>query len=143
MLEDVPDHFKTHEMCNEIMRIEPAAFYLIPDRLKTQEMCIEAVEVDPWHLKTQEMCDAAVREDPSSLESVPGWFVKQQQVRLWHQDGYCNDAKLVEWYYGYKKRKAQKAKIKKQLMPIAWHRSRWWDWCVSNDEKKDAEKLWK
>ena len=21
-------------------------------------------------------------------------------------------------------------------MPIAWHPSRWWDWCVLNDEKK-------
>ena len=41
----------------------------------------------------------------------------------------------------YKKRKAQKAKIKKELMPTAWHPSRWWDWCVPEDEKKEAEKL--
>ena len=30
-----------------------------------------------------------------------------------------------------KKRKAQKVKIKKELMPIAWHPSRYWDWCMS------------
>ena len=43
-----------------------------------------------------------------------------------------------------KKRKAQKAKIKKELMPIAWHPSRYWDWCMSEDEKKKkkTEKLW-
>ena len=24
-------------------------------------------------------------------------------------------------------------------MPIAWHPSRWWDWRVSEDEKKETE----
>ena len=28
-------------------------------------------------------------------------------------------------------------------MPTAWHPSRWWDWCVPEDEKKDSEKMWK
>ena len=39
------------------------------------------------------------------------------------------------------KRKAQKAKIKENLLSIAWHPSRWWDWCVPEDEKKETEKL--
>ena len=26
-------------------------------------------------------------------------------------------------------------------MPIAWHPSRWWDWCVPNEEKEETEKL--
>ena len=42
-----------------------------------------------------------------------------------------------------KKRKAQKAKIKEELLPIAWHPLRWWDWCVPEDEKRETEKLWK
>ena len=24
-------------------------------------------------------------------------------------------------------------------MPIAWHPSRWWDWCVPNDEKNNRK----
>ena len=24
-------------------------------------------------------------------------------------------------------------------MPIAWHPSRWWDWCVPNDEKNNKK----
>ena len=40
-----------------------------------------------------------------------------------------------------KKRKAQKAQIKKELMPIAWRPSRWWDWCVPEDEKREIEKI--
>ena len=27
-------------------------------------------------------------------------------------------------------------------MPIAWHPSRYWDWCMSEDEKRETEKLW-
>ena len=49
---------------------------------------------------------------------------------------------FFKWYDGYKKRKAQKASIKEELMPIAWHPSRYWDWCMSEDEKKETEKLW-
>ena len=41
----------------------------------------------------------------------------------------------------WNKRKAQKAQIKKELMSIAWHPSRWWDWCVPEDEKKETEKI--
>ena len=26
-------------------------------------------------------------------------------------------------------------------MPVAWHPSRWWDWCVSEDEKKEIDPM--
>ena len=45
-------------------------------------------------------------------------------------------------YDGYQKRRVQKASIKEGLMSIIWHPSRWWDWCVHEDEKKEKEKLW-
>ena len=54
----------------------------------------------------------------------------------WH----CVD-KLIEWRNGYKKRKAQKAEIKEELMPIAWHPSRWWDWCMPDDEKERIKEI--
>ena len=41
-----------------------------------------------------------------------------------------------------KNEKAQKASIKKDLTPIAWHASRWWDWCMSEDETRDTEAFW-
>ena len=123
----IPDHFKTREMCKAIMRIMPEAFHCIPDRFKTQEMCIKAVEADPLnlgnvldHLKTREMCDAAAREDPSSLIYVLDWFVKLQQVNMWYDD-YDDDNydEVIGLHNGYQKRKAQKAKIKDELLPIA------------------------
>ena len=52
---------------------------------------------------------------------------------MWHND-YCDgdsvywvdeDDKFFELCNGHKKRKAQKAQIKEELMLIAWHPSRW------------------
>ena len=149
-LDHVSDHFKTQEMCNEAVRREPWFLDIIPDCFKTQGMCIKAVEVDPWqlhyvlaHLKSQEMHDAAVREDPLSLQYVPDWFVTQsKQIKTWHDYYYYDDDELIEQYEGYQKRKTQKAKIKEGLMPIVWHPSKWQDWCMSEDEKKQTEKFW-
>ena len=96
-------------------------------------MCKKAAEVDPWqlkdtpdHFKTQKISDKAARDYSFSLQRVPDWFVTQGKIDLWYDDKYVyNDDRMTEWYKGYKKRKAQKALIKKELMPIAWHPSRW------------------
>ena len=117
-------------MCNEVVRREPYTLRFIPD-----------------HFKAKEMCDKAIKEDPSSFQFVPDWFVTQEQINRWYDDYYDVDSddddedEFFEWYNGYKKRKAQKAKIKDELMPIAWHPSHWWDWCIPEDEKKESEKL--
>ena len=88
------------------------------------------------------MCDDAARYHPYSLQNVPDWFEKHQKIKKWHDYVY-NDEGLIKQYDGYQKRKAQKASIKKELTPITWHPSRWWDWCVLKDDKKETEKLWK
>ena len=121
----IPDNIKTQKMCGRVVEDKPRSLALVPDHLKTQEMCNKAVRKGPWLLKY-----------------VPDWFVTQEQVRLWHgYDYYCNN-EFIEWYEGYQKRMAQKASIKKELAPIAWHPSRYWDWCMPRDEKKEIEKLW-
>ena len=80
----------------------------------------ETLEFIPDHFKTQNMCDKAVEEGPCALEFAPDWFVTHQQVQIWHDDDYHDDDyDITEWYNGYEKYKAQKAKIKEELMPIA------------------------
>ena len=117
----VPDHLSTQKMCEEIIHVRLKYLFLIPDCFKTQEMCIRALKVDPWQ-----------------LNNVPNWFVVLQ--KMWYED--FNDSHyLIRWHNAYQKRKAQKAQIKKELMPISWHPSRWWDWCVPNDEKQETEKM--
>ena len=141
-LKGIPDHFKTQGMCKKVIDEKPYTLEFVPDLFKTQEMCKEAVEKYLWqldgipdYLKTQEMCDKAVRDHYFSLQYVSNWFVTQQQVKLWHDDD-----EVIEWYEGHQKRKTQKAQIKEELMPIAWHPSRRWDWCVPEYKKKDTEK---
>ena len=137
-------------MCEKTVENEPEALWHVPDQHKTQWMCQKAVEEGSYNLKfvpdyfkTQRMCDDVVRNYPFSLQFVPDWFVTQQQIKIWHDsDDWHDDNEIIEWYKGYKKRKAQKASIKKELMPIAWHLSRWWDWCMPEDEKQETEKLW-
>ena len=47
-------------------------------------------------------------------------------------------------YNCYKKRRAQKASIKEELMRIGWHPSRFWNCCIPEDEKKkETKKLWR
>ena len=112
-------------------------------------MCKKAVEaVQSWlervsdNFKTKGMCNKAVQKIPHLLEYVPDWFVTQGQIKLWHDDAcYCNADRLDKWYDGYQKRKTQKTKIKDKLMPVAWHPSRRWDWCVPEDEKRETVKL--
>ena len=72
------------------------------------------------------------------MQFVPDWFVTRGCLDMWYYD---DEDSFLKWYDGYKKRKVQKASIKEELLPTAWHPSKWWDWCMSEDEKYDAEKL--
>ena len=132
----VPDHLKTQGMSNKVAAFNPWQLEYVPNHFKTPEMCNKDVDDCPWqlgdvpdHLKARDMCNKAVGWHPCLLGHVPDWFVTQQ-VEPWHND------ELIEWYDGHKKRNAQKAKTKDELMTIAWHPSRWWNWCLDEDEKK-------
>ena len=54
---------------------------------------------------------------------------------------HCNNIWFIKRYEGYKKLKTQNVKIKDELTPTAWHPSRWWCWCVPEDEKKRDRKI--
>ena len=176
-LDEVPDQYRTWEICEGVVKKHPRWLEKVPDTFKIQGMCEKAVEVDtytlrlvPDHLKTQEMCERAVEKKPWSLkfvpdrhktqgkyydvvqegsylaEYVPDWFVLQGKLKILDDyKGFCNNYffdELIEWHDGYQKRKAQKAKIKEELLHIVWHPSRYWDWCVHEDEKQELKKLW-
>ena len=133
MLLFVPDHFKMQDMCNEAVHLRPYLLQYAPD-----------------HFKTQDICYKAVRDDSHSLQFVSDWFVTREGVDMCFDDYYDDDGnhwgdddnedKFFERYDGYQKRKAQKAKIKEELLPITWHPLRYWDWCMSEDEKKKKQK---
>ena len=102
------------------------------------------LEYAPDNFKTQEACDKTVRDDPSYLQFVLNLFVAREGVDMQYNKYYYDSDYwftrvmmiifFFKWYDGYKKCKAQKAKIKEELLTIAWHQSRWWDWCVPEYE---------
>ena len=49
--------------------------------------------------------------------------------------GRALETDLFRWHH---KKKYQMG-IKEELLPIAWHPSRYWDWCMAEDEKKILE----
>ena len=67
--------------------------------------------------------------------------MRLQQIGPWDNDDDDDVDEIIKWYDGHQKHKAQKAQIKEELMPLVWHPSRWWNWCVPEDEKKETEKL--
>ena len=67
--------------------------------------------------------------------------MRLQQIGPWDNEDDDDVDEIVKWYDGYQKRKAQKAQIKEELMPLVWHPSTWWNWYVPEDEKKETEKL--
>ena len=82
------------------------------------------------------MCDKVVEDDSSSLQFVPDWFVTLEQIDIQHDDDYWyHDDEMIEWYEGHKKRKAQKALIKEELIPVTWYPDRVINWFMSGDKK--------
>ena len=45
--------------------------------------------------------------------------------------------RLMAWHIKFEKRKKLKKELNEELMPVAWHPKRWWNFCVSRDAKKD------
>ena len=139
MLRHVSDHFKTQEMWDTTVYMDPGTIsfitsdgvllrmpsvllFFIPDHFKTQEMCEKAIGKYrhilchvPGYFKTQEMCCKAVREDSFPLVCVHDWFVTQQQVKIWHDDDKDDDG-LIEWCDGHEKLKQKSTKTKKQKL---------------------------
>ena len=84
------------------------------------------------------MCNEALQRESEVLEYVPDWFVMLQ--KMWCEE-FDDDDELITWRDAYIKRKAQKAKIKEELMPVAWHPNRWWNRCLPEDKKKRTRNL--
>ena len=56
------------------------------------------------------------------IQYVPDLFVTDEMLEK------CQNE---EWIVLYKQRKDHKAKIKEELLSVAWHQSRVIDWCIS------------
>ena len=82
------------------------------------------------------MCEYAIQDESEFIDFVPDYFITEDML--------SNISLIARWDFmeNFKKRKNLKKEIARELLVIAWHPDRWWDWCVPEDEKKTIEKLW-
>ena len=45
--------------------------------------------------------------------------------------------RLMSWYRRYKLCESCKKDMIKELIPVAWHPTRWWDWLMPEDEERE------
>ena len=87
----VPGHLQTHEMCNEVVQMEPYFLAYVPNHFKMQEMCNKAMCMEPLllkyvpdHLKIQEMCEKAIKKGLWGLYYVSDHFnTKRMCEKQW------------------------------------------------------------
>ena len=49
--------------------------------------------------------------------------------------------RLLAWHTKFEKHKELKKKLNEELMSVAWHPKRCWDWCVPEDEKMKIDSM--
>ena len=136
--QSIKEALRSQAACDTAVLTKPGFLWIDPDEYKTEGMCSSTVRRKPYtlmyvpdHFKAQEMCDKAIKDDSYFLQFVSDWFITREWVDMWYDDYYdCggshwdddddddddDEDNFFEWYDGYKKRKAQKGKIEKDLL---------------------------
>ena len=112
-----------------------------------------SVRCIPDQYKTQQMCDKAVDDCLAPLKFVSDWFQNgyfYTDLNNANLDDSNYDAddpdtitrvRLLVWYIKFENCKALKKELNKELMPIATHPKKWWNFCKSEDEEKEIEPM--
>ena len=50
--------------------------------------------------------------------------------------------RLIAWHKRLKQLKVLKKDIRKELMTEAWHSTRGWDWCMSEEANKEIKPIY-
>ena len=49
--------------------------------------------------------------------------------------------RLLAWHIKFEKSRELKKELSEKLLFVAWHPNRWWDWCMSEDKKKEIDPM--
>ena len=127
-------------MCESVIEEHTYIFLMTFQTNLRRRICAKrAVETRPT-LFFEDVPDYFVT--PKILEFCKNATAEKEKEEEDYQDR-VQKLKIMICIVEYMNRKGKKAKIKEELLPIAWHPDRVIDWCFSEDEKQDLEKLWK
>ena len=166
VFDSISNQYKTQSMCNSIMSNDHFSMRYVPDQYKIQPVCDIAVDdclaalkfVAEWLVKSKMIkrffttlyADENIlyfNENPSNTvfncNGVGILNIDLNNMNLDNTDYEEDDSDTINysyqtlaWQIKFKKRKTLKEKISEELMPIAQHPKRWWDWCMSKNEKE-------
>ena len=132
MLKYCIDRYKTQKVCDEAVDYYLLVLTFIPDWFVTSKI------LETFHdallanndilFSDDQMCIVGVDLDKINLDNDNNFDEDDPETIIY--------LRLLAWCYKFEKRKALKKDINIELMPVAWHRTRWWDCCISEDEKK-------
>ena len=49
--------------------------------------------------------------------------------------------RLLAWHIKFEKSKELKKELSERLLLVAWYPNRLWDWCMSEDKKKEIDPM--
>ena len=138
-----PDKYKTPRICDEALDDSLAALKLIPHwfiRSKRIEKLYTALYAEENIFYFDEDSDNVV----FSCNEMGILNTDLKNINL--DDNFDEDdpdtiilIRLLAWHSKFEKRKALKKELNEELMEIAWHPKRCWNFCMSENEKKEIE----
>jgi len=155
---EMPDQFKTREICEYVVNKDAEMFQYVPDRLVTTPMCKDAVFDDLRNLRfvpdhiIPDVCGSVmqdIKDFEEEVEKVADLIMQAaergmqaiERLDIYWEKEIEDTENVFEWA-----RKCQHKNkfngIHAELLPVAWHPDRHWDWCMSEDEKSEISKLW-
>ena len=80
------------------------------------------------------------RENCQNCQCLPKYVLDSNLLRLYSLYLHQRDFILKQSFY--RSPFHIRRDFHKELIEIAWHPDRFWDWCLSEDEKNEIKKLW-
>ena len=144
VFDSIPDRFKTQKMCDKTVDDFLPTWKFVPDWLVTSKMIKKLYNTvfadDDILFFVEDSGNVSFLSDEMGILSV-----NLDNINLYDGNFYEDDPETIIYvrlfaeHYRYKKRKGFTKEISKKLMIVAWHPTRWLDWYMPVDEKKEVE----
>ena len=137
-----PNKYETQRMCDEAVDDFLAALKFIPDRFVASKMFKKLLTV----LYADDNILYFNEDSGNVIFSCNEMGILN--IDLNNDTNYNEDdpetiihIKLLAWLIKFEKRKPLKKELNEELMLVAWHPRKWWNFCMSEDEKKEIEPI--
>ena len=143
LLNSVPDRYKTQKISDKATDGYLAALTFFPDFFVISKM------LEKFH-DALNASDGVFDKDFSKITFFANQMgilrVDLDKINLNNYNNFQEGnpdtivhAKSLAWHNKFEKRKEFKENLSEELMPVAWHPAKLWDWCLSEDEKKGVQ----